>query len=190
MIAGLIKYDLDYRLTIRYFERCFDDANLLSSQMLRKIKSDSGMFFTLLPVNSNIKRKYQFPYGGILPQNPIIEYGAGPKKSRHQIIPTIRDELSEFINSKIQQTRSICCVIDDVTLSKKDYVDAESDLFEKFGLFFKDEVYFVLKKDAVSKENILRCLRASNAFWHSLCVLTEANIDLKYDRELTTEKIY
>ena len=63
------------------------------------------------------------------------------------------------------------------------------NLFNAHGLLCGNEIYYLLEKNNISTELITECLRASNAFWHSLCVLTEANLDDRIAREISTEKI-
>jgi hypothetical protein len=188
IMKNLRRYDLDFSLALKYFQFTLNDANKLSSEILENVRFDLGKFFTLLPLDANVNKIHEFRYGGLLFQNPILEYGKGQKKSRHQIIPTIREELAEFIELKIQKNKSISCIFDDVTLSLRNYFD--NDLFRDFGLFYEEEVYFLLRNEEISKEPLLKCLRASNAFWHSLCVLTSSDFGDIIAHKFTLEKIH
>ena len=51
-----------------------------------------------------------------------------------------------------------------------------------------NEIYFLLGKNKISEKIILECLRASNSFWHSLCVFTTADFT-DVIKDLTLEKI-
>jgi hypothetical protein len=62
---------------------------------------------------------------------------------------------------------------------------------DDYSLFHDDEVYSLLKKDNITIDLILTCLRFSNSFWHSLCVFTTAdftnvfkNLSLKKIKEI------
>jgi hypothetical protein len=55
-------------------------------------------------------------------------------------------------------------------------------------LSFKDELYYKILSDKANPEIIKKCLVNSNAFWHSLCVLTDANL-VDLSDTLTLENI-
>ena len=60
--------------------------------------------------------------------------------------------------------------------------------FDNYSVFYNEEVYSLLTKNNISKELILKCLRFSTSFWHSLCVFTPADF-IKETKFLNLEKI-
>lgn len=183
----LHKHELDFDPAREYVQNSLDKANTLSSELLNLLNFKNGIFFTLLPNDANIERLYEFKAGGILPQNPIQEYVVAGEKATYSIIPTIGDEVSELILKEIKSKEKLCCVFDDVLRSPAD--KHHMDLFHAHGLSYDNEVYYLLDKGNISSELIMQCLRASNAFWHSLCVLTEATISGIRDKRLSLEKV-
>jgi hypothetical protein len=79
------------------------------------------------------------------------------------------------------------CIIDDFNSST---TSPQLDLYKLEKLFtsYRDQVYYKLKADKANPEIIDDLLSQSNTFWHSLCVLTEANLS-EINETLTFEKI-
>ncbi|CCB87292.1 putative uncharacterized protein [Parachlamydia acanthamoebae UV-7] len=92
----LYRHELDFDRTIEFVKKNLDIKNVLSSELLNLVNFKSGVFFTLLTLGSDLERLYEFKSGIILPQNPIIVTEIDGKKSRHQEISTIKEELSDF----------------------------------------------------------------------------------------------
>lgn len=182
----LHKHLLNPEPTLEYFKSSIDETNLISSTLLKTYNYKDGSFFTLLPADADLTKIYDFD-SFILKQNPLIEYGDGAKKSKYQIIPTIREELSEFLMGKIKNSKSMSCIIDDYNSTYND--GYEDKLFSLCGTHYKEEVYYLLNNKNISKKLILECLRLSNTFWHSLCILTEANLNDLINQELSLKKI-
>lgn len=184
----LTRYPLDYDITYDYVQDSFIDANKLSSELLKATDFKKGYFFTLLPEGSNIDRLYEFKDGIILPQNPTIEYkNSSGRTSSYTLIPMIRNELSVLIHNKIISQNNLRCILDDVTRNLNDYFkkDPRDDTIQPTISFYGKEIYYVLEKNNISLELILICLKSSNAFWHSLCVLTNADITPSQTEELS-----
>lgn len=177
----LNKYKLDYDLAWKYTQDTLDEANTLSSELLKIIPFEDGSFFTLLHDGANIERLYEFKAGIILPDQQLI---VTENNGSYSIIPTIRDELSELMLKTIKFEDDLCFFFDDVTRSPK---EKHIDLFDARGLFYVDESYYMLNARNISKKLIIDCLNTSNAFWHSLCVLTKTYFSTK---ELDMKKIH
>lgn len=168
----LYKHPLKYELALAFVNGSLENANLLSIELLKFIKSNSGVFYTLLPDDADISRLNQFD-SFILKQNPVLELGNGEKKSKYQTIPTIRDELCEFLMERVCVNNKLACIFDDFNSTYKEgYV---SDLFSHCGIHYNAEVYYLVDSSFISKEVLLKCLRRSNTFWHSVCVLSEVS---------------
>jgi len=181
IMKKLNKYKLDYDRAWEYTQETLDEANTLSSELLKAISFEDGDFFTLLPPDANRERLYEFKAGVILPNQQWI---VAENSSSYSVIPTIRDELSELLLKAINSKRDLCYVIDDVNSSLK---DENIDSLDVHGLFYREEIYYMLNTPNISKELLLDYLNTSNAFWHSLCVLTKTHFSSK---ELDIEKIH
>jgi hypothetical protein len=182
----LNKHKLDFESAYEYIKDNLDKVNVLSAELLKLLNFKNGHFFTLLPDNASFERIYHFKWGGVLPPNPIEECIVNGHKSTYSIKNSINDELSPLILKEIKSKYELSCLIDDVSASPKDkYYTLYSD---NFSFFYGDEVYYLLKKNNVSVELLLKCLRASTSFWHSLCVFTTADFN-GVTETLSLEKI-
>lgn len=56
-------------------------------------------------------------------------------------------------------------------------------------MHYDDEVYYVIKSEIANSLLIDMCLYASQATWHSLCVVTESDIECQTEKTLTIEVI-
>lgn len=182
----LHKHPLMYESVLEFVRGSLENTNLLSIELLKFIYSQPGEFFTLLPDDADLSRLYLFD-SYILKQNPMIEYGSGEKKARYQITPTIRDELCGFLIDKVKKNRKLICVFDDFNSTYKDGYD--DDLFTSCGIHYNTEVYYVVDSSMISKKALLECLRVSNTFWHSVCIVAEISKE-DIDKELTSNKLH
>lgn len=174
IMKNLNKHILNFDLTWIYVEDQLNGTNTLSSEILNIIKLKEGCFFTLLPDDADLKEIYNFKCGGILPQYPEEENIINGVKSTFSWIPNIRKEIAHLILTIFSMNQDVSCLIDCVLSSPKDeYYQLYSD---NYSYFLDDEVYFILSKNNFSSENLLKCLDESESFWHSLCVLTKANL--------------
>ncbi len=170
-MSQLIKYDLNLEKAYIYVKYILDNANTLSNELLKNIELTKGNFFTLLPPEADQTRIYEFKCGGILPQYPDIPYDENdPNSGTYSAIPTIDLDLIPLIEKKVKKNPDIVCIFDDVlsiASETKDY-----DFFQNHGFYYNKEVYYLLNKGSVSKTNLQIAIKNSNAFWHSLCILS------------------
>lgn len=147
----LNKYNLDFEKSRRYFDSVLLNANEISTNLIKLVDFQSGEFFTLLPINTDLKNIHEFSMGGI---------ACGVK-------PLIRLIISE----QLSLDYSLSCLFDNVTEAYSN--DNECHLFKKCGIFYKKDIYYSVNYKSVSTELIDECFYASNAIWHSLCFLTK-----------------
>jgi hypothetical protein len=186
IMKHLNKHKLDFFPTWKYVQDALDNANTLSLELLSYVNFKDGFFFTLLPPDANIERIYEFESGMVLHQNPEQICFIAGEKSTYAIIPTIRDELSRLILEDIKSKDQLSCIFDDVLHSSNDKF--YRNLIFSHGLFYENELYYLIQKNEFSYELIKQCLRASNAFWHSLCILTRANFS-NFKKKMNLEMI-
>lgn len=166
----LHRYELEYEETWRYVSSNLDGANTLSSEIVDLLSYKKGRFFTLLPTAANLPLLYEFETGGILPQKSEKDYVIDNRKATYSEIPTIREELADLI-LKTANKEKLFCIFDDVLRLAND--KNSTNLFKSNGLIYNDEVYYILDRNQIDNELIIKCLDASNAFWHSLGILTK-----------------
>ena len=183
----LIKYEIEFERVRDFINFTLTDANTLSSELLGLLDFKKGVFFTLLPEGSNIDKIFQFRYGGILPQNPIVTIKGEDHNSRYQITPNIRPELCKLIFNFLTSEQNAVCIFDDVTLTKDDYT--QNIFFKEFGFLFSQEIYFLIKNNINLEKNIMECLRLSHSNWHSLCMISEQYPNEADEKTLTQENI-
>ena len=166
----LIKYSLETISVLSYFKDRVDGGNKLSKILLENIDLSKGYFYTLLTKEADLSRLYKFDQGGILPAYPVEEvYIDNLGCYKAEKINSIDNEIALLIKEKMQQFEKLSCIFDDVSSTyHKDYRDL---LFLDCGMFYKKEVYYFLIKETMSTDIIKECLRASNSFWHFLCIL-------------------
>ncbi|MGE0831248.1 MAG: hypothetical protein AB7N99_01145 [Simkaniaceae bacterium] len=182
----LNEHKLDFNLTSGYFKENLEGTNDLSSEILNIINFQQGNFFTLLSPNSNLMHLSKFKEGGLLPSNPIEQYCIKGKKSSYSNIPTIQTEISDFIFKEMNE-KQLNCVFDDVIRSPND--KKPTNLFINYGFTHQNEIYYIIEKNSASPQLIENCLEKSNAFWHSLCILTKTNFSDLNKKMLSQEKL-
>jgi hypothetical protein len=162
----LKKYNLSFLPTITYFKEALNEVNMLSSCLLDLINFENGCFYTCFPEDIDLKKLYKFQSGGI----------SGNTYS----------ETAYFILRKLKSNSDLSCIIDDVIRSVE---DKNLESFKAKNLFFKEEVYYLIQNSSATYEVILKCLHETDAIWHSLCVLTEADLGYLISSALNEENI-
>lgn len=183
----LIKLELPFEETKNYFVAVLKDTNIISNSLVDFVEFGEGVFFTLLPKDANLNQINQFHSGGILRQNPVLEYKIEGKKARYQLIPTIREPVCKLIVEMVKKNINLSCIIDDVTIPLRYY--EQDSLFQNFGYSYNQEVFFIQTNNNISETTTIECLQASNSFWHSLCILTAVDFNNFLDRKLTLTQI-
>lgn len=173
-MKNLYKHGLDYDRTIEFVKNNLANASSLSSELLRFVDFNSGVFFTLLPTGSDLEKLYEFKNGIVLPQNPMIVTEVDGKKSYHQETPNIENELSHFIFHELEKNNKLSCVFDDVMSDLNDF-SLNEFYKEKHIYLHENEVLYVIQDINKNQQWILKCMRYSFSFWHSVGILTEVD---------------
>jgi hypothetical protein len=181
----LKKHKLNFDRAKNYIIDNLIGASALSNELINSIDFKNGCFFTLLPDDATIERIYEFAFGGILTQSSLEEYYINGNKANYSITPTIEEELSKSILKEIKN-KSYECIFDDVIRTSADKPD---NLFNKIGLVYENQVYYLIENTQASFELIMQCLRKSNAIWHSLCILTKTDFKRSKNIKLTMKEI-
>ncbi len=187
IMKKLYKHELNFDYALKYFEGELNEVNALSNSLLKIEELKNGKFFTLLPDNANLDKIHDFKIGGILPQLPIEKQIINGKISLFSWISDINKELAELILKKVNSSDNLICVFDDV--SGNTPIDKNHPCFsDNYSVFYEDEVYYIIKENNISFNLICDCFRASTSFWHSLAIITKANINT-FNKFLTKEII-
>jgi hypothetical protein len=183
-MSKLIKHSINFKLGLDYVTEELENVNTLSTELLIKLDFNEGLFFSLLPDNANTDAKHKFRAGGILPPNPIEEYILDGKTCRFSVKKSIIDDFSILIFQEFKLRKMLCAVLDDVDCKPDD--SKGFLLFDECGLFFQKESYYYFTHSSVGK--LSQGLQVSGSFWHSLGVLTTANLSM-VDKELSYENM-
>ena len=160
-----VKHQLEYDKIKFYLEQTLESVNALSNILLT-IDLKQGHFFTFLPAQMNLREILNLESG--------LSCYAINIENNIQFIPD-RIEPVEFILSKTSLNSSLNCIFDAVNHSPQDgYFQKNPD---NYLVHFQDEVYYFLRNHQISSPLVARYLHNSKAFWHSICVLTEANLE-------------
>lgn len=163
----IYRHELDFDRTMKFVKDNLTDVNALSSELLNLVDFKSGVFFTLLTLGPDLERLYEFKNGIILPQFPVIVSEIDGKKSIVQKIPTIKEELSDFIFQKINFNLKLSCIFDEVTLSPDD--SRLEEFYEKKSVYlYNNEIIYVIREPNKNNEFISNCIWNSFSFWHSV----------------------
>jgi hypothetical protein len=190
MVRKVKQYYLDFDKSLSYFKNCLEDANTLSTEILKKINFSEGSFFTILPEEAILSRIYEFPYGGIIPPKPygkkLYKIPGTNQKFHPQQVVTLINEFVNYIVNVIDTNKKLSCVFEDVIKSPD---DLHLELFNINGLRFENEIYYLIDAENNSDELILKTINEADAMWHFLCVLTQTKFDRKKKQWLTLDEI-
>jgi hypothetical protein len=190
ILKRLNKLKLDFNPVMEYVIKQLGTINTLSCELLKLLNFKEGHFFTLLPDDANLKGIHHFKWGGILPQNPIQEQIIDGRRSTFTWIPDTDKEMSLLILNEIKSKPHLSCILDDVEGGFTPEDKSAPCFSDNFSVFYGDEIYSLITKDNASYDLISLCLKYSFSFWHSLCVLTTADLTgITLTKTLSLEKI-
>ena len=162
----LDSFPLEHSKVMPYLENNLNGTNALSSFCLEHVDFRKGNFFTLLPKS--------------MPSEKIEQFKNGGTKS------SLRRHISSIALDKLNENPRLSCIFDDITFTYQP--NYEEDLFSLSGLFYKNEIYYLVTQKTLSFSLLEACFSASFAdFTHSLCILTLH--DFSNQKELTQDVI-
>lgn len=183
----LNRYSLEYEKTSVYVKDQLESGNTLSRELLKSLDFEQGQFFTLLPLNANLKRVYKFPFGGILEQNEIQDYiNESGSKSYFSWTPTIKEDLSQFLLKKMKLKSTYACLFEDILRTPKKSI---VDFHNHYGVTYSNEVYYLFLNSNISEKLILSGINNSNAIWHQVFIITEIENQNDLCKQITMNDI-
>lgn len=158
---------LSYEPCLEYLKDTLSDTTALASKILSLMDLKKGFFFTFLPSKTNFSLAAQFNISGIA--------------------KGVREQIPSMLINKLQEYDPLCCIFDNISevFSSK----YKSKLFSKCGLFYREEIYYLINKENISLELIKECLQNSNAIWHSLCVVSKLELKINSNRNVLIQEI-
>jgi hypothetical protein len=166
MMKKLNRYEFSFEDVFLYFQDNLVNTNTLSSSLIKLINFQTGQFFTLFH-EANLEKIKEFRQGGI--------------------VSGIKDQIENIVLDKLISDDKLSCIFDDTTSTfKPNYMGR---LFQSCGLFYGTEIYYLVTRQIASLNILSRCFFASEAIWHSLCVLTTADLNNISDKKLSLEKM-
>lgn len=183
---NLHKIELDFEKSLLFMKNNLEGGNTLSMELLKSIDFQKGKFFTLLPDTANSNQLYAFREAGILPATPAKRYVMDDSNATYSAIPTIQKDVVPLLSQHIHH--GMTCVFEDVLTTIESthlsFFNESNSLYN-----YKSEVYYKVNENVYRNDIIKKCLEESNAFWHSLCVITTwSTKDLKCTK-LSSETI-
>ncbi len=166
-MMSLARFELNFDLVIAFLKKNLGGTNILSSLLINTVDFKQGEFFAFLPINIDKEHINQFEWGGIRSH--------------------VRDFTKSMILDKMFSSDQLCCIFDDVTSSLPEM--RKDSLFANYGLFCENEVYYLLYGKTTTLKSVTDCFYASNAIWHSLCILTRVNFTVPPDRKISEKNI-
>lgn len=163
----LKKINLNYEEAHGYVVSSLEDANLLSDEILKLIDFKKGEFFTLLHRDFILDSVYEFSSYLIFHENYKLS-------STEDISGTIRMELTNAILGAVQSDENTYCVFDDFMRDLDEVYEDDPLKGEKY--LNNKQTYYILDRENISVDAIEVCMHRSYAFWHSLCLLTHADL--------------
>jgi hypothetical protein len=163
------RYELNKDLAFERFRTTVDSSNELSRNLFKTLDlKENGHFFTFLPIEVDIQHIHDFTRGGMTRDS--------------------KDMTIQFLMGKLLSKQGYSLIFDDVL---EDYQSLSGyDLFKTNGIRYKNEAYYLLNsKQHPSLSLIRECLRASDAEWHCLGILSLIDLDRLKTKTMTLEMI-
>ncbi len=156
------QYVLDFQKTLTYLQDNLEGTNSLSSAVCNFVNFEQGNFYTILRHDIEPDHLHAFKAGGIK--------------------GNFKKKVFDLVFEELQTEENFIAVFDDVDAT---YTPSyEWFLYSDIGVHHNEEVYYTLSKEKASKKIIEEAFNASNAIWHSLCVVSASSIPLNQGQSL------
>lgn len=168
----LIPHELKFDQTETHFKEYLDGRHSLADALRKSIDFTQGHFYTFLTEDADLSKIYKFEIGHILPPNPIedIYVESLGKTFKGERINSIKEELSDFIYQKITNS-SLSFLAEDLLRTPK---DPHIDLYHKIGLSFRNEIFYLVTQENLTKELVVATLKKCS-HWQFVSSLFDMN---------------
>jgi hypothetical protein len=162
-------YNLSFERTLPYFLNHISCGKYLSEVICKEMDFTKGRFFTVLPIEIDLEKLYQFEHGGIILSNDSNKYNA---------ITTMDDSCSLYIHDYLNKNKYNVVAVENYMIEPEShFVHINNVQMSSFN----SEVYYILY-DRNSKEEIYKTIRKSSLVWHFLAIMS-------YMETVITEKL-
>jgi len=164
---SLERYIPNQSKALEYLKHNLEDLNALSIAICKHIRFEEGQFYTYLSKNVTLAQLHGFKWGGIAGQSKF--------------------EIEKMAFQKLSSDKELFGIFD----SFEETYDPDSDdlLFEKVGVHYQNEVYYVVSQAECSFEIMEKCFKESSIIWHALCVLSKVNFSKRKDQSILESEI-
>jgi hypothetical protein len=164
----LKKYFLDHAVTLNYLKTHLEGLNLLSNNILNLTPFNEGIFFTNLAEGVS--------------KEAIHNFKNGCSKS-----DGIQKKAAALMQKQLSLLDVGLCIFDDYDQDYKQ--DSLWDLFNRVGVHYGKEMYYLVKGKRISTRLLLECFQAGDCIWHSLIVLSRTHFIEKKDKNITEDEM-
>ncbi len=166
-MAHFVRYLLDPNRLMSHLRENLEGTNALSTAVFKNIELKKGEFYTLFNTEIKEEQLYGFKWGGV----------GGSTKFK----------ISYIVQEQLQNYQGLNCIFDDTGAT---YIENYKDpLFLETGVYYEDEVYYLVSEKNVSKKLLDTCFYASESTWHSFCILTKYHLPVRNERFITHDEI-
>lgn len=161
---------LPHDITREFFEETLSEGHVMAHELLTSLNFKEGSFFAITSTSADVSKLTEFRYGGILPLNPVEKIIVLGKARLGRKKATSEEELALFLNQTLKQDKQLCCIFEEVAFEKGDpcLSKCKSEI-----VYFNNEVYYFLKSVACSVEKLLSLIRAADAQWYYMNIITQ-----------------
>lgn len=180
------EYKLENNKTLTFFIDKVKEGKKIANEILKFQDLQNGSFFTFLPTNISYEKLYDFRNGGLLKENPIEEIVVLDQKYKAREKPKLNNELSLFIFNELLKNNKLSSIFEDY-LSL--LTDPHLNLFNRIGLSYENEIYYLIDKRNLDRKLILDCIKEIDLAWHSVVILSEINLEETSTKKITEKQI-
>lgn len=174
-MTTLEKYELNYDRALEHFESNLGEATKLGDEILKTVDFRNGSFFAIFPKDSKIDNIHSLMTCLIFYDNYRLFH-----EENSLNVP-------EMLFNSIHNSSNTYCVFDDFHAERK-HLHNDDSLLDKTH-FNNDQVYYIHDKKNTSIDSLNLCLSHSFVNWHSLCILTTADLEVR-EQELSAEVLH
>jgi hypothetical protein len=168
-IMFLVEFELNFEKTHSFVIESLIDANRLSDEVL-KMDFTNGSYFTFLPQGSVVDNIYNFETDLVFEDNSKLMTVSSVRTLN-------RNCLGSLLIDEVKKSRKNYCVFDDLLSEPDEILENDPQKGDKY--LYNDQVYYILNRANITLDALVHYLHISNAFWHSLCLLTSGDIEMK-----------
>ncbi len=164
----LRKYHIDSEKALEFIHWNLENLNELSEAVLYCTPFDKGTFYTFLQDGITKDQLYKF------------RSGCGSSAC-------IQENAIEILSNELLLSSDMISIFDAFDHSYDESGDWQ--FFDRVGLHFKNEVYFLVQAKEMDKELLQHCFYNSDCIWHSLIVTSSHRFIKRKEQAITSKEL-